>query len=221
MIARMVASWLVLALVVAWIPASAETLAGRVVGVHDGDTLTLLVEGNRQIKVRLAGIDAPELSQPYGQKAKQALSALAFGQEARIDSAGPDKYGRTLGTVYVGSINVNAALISQGAAWVYRQYPHDAALEELESFARNSGAGLWALPADQRVPPWEWRHGEKSVAKPESARIRSEGAWRCGSKHTCREMTSCDEARFYLTQCRVSRLDGDKDGRPCEALCRR
>ena len=78
MIARTVASWLVLALIVAWIPVSAETLTGRVVGVHDGDTLTLLVEGNRQIKVRLAGIDAPELSQPYGQKAKQALSNLAF-----------------------------------------------------------------------------------------------------------------------------------------------
>lgn len=83
---------LVLALVVAGLPVSAETLAGRVVGVHDGDALTLLVEGNRQVKVRLAGIDAPELSQPYGQKAKQTLSALAFGKEARVESAGPDKY---------------------------------------------------------------------------------------------------------------------------------
>ena len=154
---------LILALVVAGLPVSAETLAGRVVGVHDGDTLTLLVEGNRQVKVRLAGIDAPELSQPYGQKAKQALSALAFGQEARIDSAGPDKYGRTLGTVYIGSINVNAALVSQGVAWVYRQYPHNAALDGLESGARNSGAGLWALPANQRVPPWEWRHGKELI----------------------------------------------------------
>ncbi|MDS4031505.1 MAG: excalibur calcium-binding domain-containing protein [Candidatus Contendobacter sp.] len=70
------------------------------------------------------------------------------------------------------------------------------------------------------IPPWDWRHGEKAVVKPESARVRSEGAWHCGSKRTCREMTSCDEARFYLTQCGVSRLDGDGDGRPCEALCR-
>lgn len=69
----------------------AEPLTGRVVGVADGDTFTLLAAGNQQVKVRLARIDAPESSQPYGQKAKQALSALAFGQEARIESSGPDR----------------------------------------------------------------------------------------------------------------------------------
>ncbi len=74
-------------------------------------TLTLLIAGNRSIKVRLAGIDAPELDQPYGQQAQQALSRLTLHKEARIESAGPDKYGRTLGTVFVGSVNINAALI--------------------------------------------------------------------------------------------------------------
>lgn len=97
------------------LPVSAETLTGRVVGVHDGDTLTLLVS-RQQFKVRLAGIDAPELAQPYGQKAKQALSDLAYLKEARINSAGLDRYGRTLGTVFVDDVNVNAALIEQGAA---------------------------------------------------------------------------------------------------------
>ena len=75
--------------------AQAESLTGPVVGVHDGDTLTLRVE-RQPVKARRAGIDALELAQPYGQKAKQALSALAFGKEARVESAGPDKYGRTL-----------------------------------------------------------------------------------------------------------------------------
>jgi hypothetical protein len=87
--------WLLLAVI--GMPAMAETLTGRVVGVQDGDTLTLLV-GRQPVKVRLAGIDAPELAQPYGQKAKQALSDRAYGKEARVESAGPDRYGRTLGT---------------------------------------------------------------------------------------------------------------------------
>lgn len=92
-----------LLVIVMGIPVSAETLTGQVLGVHDGDTLTLLVAGNQPVKVRLTGIDAPELKQPYGQQAKQALSALAFGKEARVESPGPDKYGRTLGTVFVGA----------------------------------------------------------------------------------------------------------------------
>ena len=117
--------WLGLSLLltVMGLPVSAETLTGKVIGVHDGDTLTLLVAGNQQVKVRLAGIDAPELKQPYGQQAKQALSALAFGQEVKVDGSGPDKYGRTLGTVWVGTVNVNAEWVKQGAAWVYRAYP--------------------------------------------------------------------------------------------------
>jgi endonuclease YncB( thermonuclease family) len=135
----------------------AETLTGRVVGVHDGDSLTVWAEGSDPVKVRLAGIDAPELKQPYGQQAKQALSALAFGREVQIESAGPDRYGRTLGTVYVGTVNVNAALVEQGAAWVYRRYPHPAEWEVLEAQAQAAERGLWVLQPDQRCPPWDWR----------------------------------------------------------------
>ena len=206
--------------------AQSAELTGKVVGVHDGDTLTLLVAGNQQVKVRLVGIDAPELAQPYGQKSKQALSDLAFGKEARVESAGPDKYGRTLGTVYVGAVNVNAALVSQGVAWVYRQYPHPPELERLEEFAKNNNAGLWALQPDQRIPPWEWRHGGSAKATsapvssaPTVAPTASGGGFTCAGKRYCREMTSCGEAKFYLTQCGVRSLDGDKDGVPCEALC--
>ena len=214
---------LFLLLTVTGFPATAETLTGRVVGVHDGDTLTQLVDGRQQVKVRLAGIDAPELAQPYGQQAKQALSGLVFGKEARVESAGPDRYGRTLGTVFVGAVNVNAALVEQGAAWVYRQYPHDPMLPGLESQAQTAKRGLWALQSDQRCPPWDWRHkdpcGSPMVFKalePEPPIV----AGRCGAKSTCGEMASCEEARFYLKECGLSRLDGDKDGMPCEALCR-
>lgn len=188
----------------------AETLTGKVVGVHDGDTLTLLVVGNQQVKVRLAGIDAPELKQPYGQQAKQALSALAFGQEVKVDGSGPDKYGRTLGTVWVGTVNVNAELVKQGAAWVYRAYPHDPQLPVLESQAHGAKRGLWALQSDQRCPPWDWRRKVCAVEPPVD----------CGTKRTCRDMADCAEARRYLTVCKVKSLDGDGDGMPCEALCR-
>lgn len=135
-----------------------EILIGRVIGVHDGDTLTLLVDGRRPVKVRLAGIDAPELTQPYGQQARQDLSVLVFGQEVEVESAGLDRYGRALGVVHAGAINVNAELVNRGAAWVYRQYPHPAHWEDLEALAQRTRTGLWRLQFDQRVPPWEWRH---------------------------------------------------------------
>ena len=212
-----------LLLIVTGLPAAADTLAGRVVGVHDGDTLTLLVAGNQPVKVRLAGIDAPELSQPYGQQAKQALSALAFRKAARVESPGPDKYGRTLGVVMVGTVNVNAELVKQGAAWVYRSYPFPPELEGLEAQARAAKRGLWALPVDQRCPPWDWRHKEPcgspivpgQAEPPKPPMIDG----RCGAKRTCGEMTSCEEARCYRTQCGLSRLGGDKDGTPCEGVC--
>lgn len=207
--------------------AQGTELSGRVIGVHDGDTITLLVAGNQQVKVRLDGIDAPELAQPYGQKAKQALSDFVFGKDARIESAGQDKYGRTLGTVYVGTINVNAMLIQKGMAWVYRQYPHPPEWERLEEFARNTSAGLWALQPDQRMPPWEWRHGGSAKAAPaptapaaSTSAATASGGFSCSGKRYCREMSSCEEAKFYLTQCGVGSLDGNKDGVPCETLCR-
>ena len=213
-----------LLLAVAGLPAAADTLTGRVVGLHDGDTLTLLVAGNQQVKVRLAGMDAPELKQPYGQQAKQALSALTFGQEVKVDGSGPDKYGRTLGTVWVGTVNVNAELVKQGAAWVYRAYPFPPELAGLEAQAQAARRGLWALPVDQRCPPWDWRHKEpcgSPIVPGQAEPLEPPAAGgRCGEKRTCGEMTSCEEARFYLTQCGLSRLDKDKDGTPCEALCR-
>jgi len=209
---------LALALAVAGIPAAAAPLAGRVVGVADGDTLTVRVEGTRSVRVRLAGIDAPERGQPYGQQSKQALSALAFGKEARIESAGPDKYDRTLGVVTVAGVDVQAEQVRRGLAWVYRKYSDDARLLALEAEAKAARRGLWADA--NPIPPWDWRHGEAAAVRPKPAPAQPEGAWRCGAKRTCGEMTSCEEARFYLTQCGVSRLDGDKDGRPCENICR-
>ena len=207
--------------------AAAIEYTGRVVGVHDGDTLTLLIPEKQQVKVRLVEIDTPESNQPYGTRAKQTLSDLVFRKEARVVVQGTDKYGRTLGRVYVGPIDVNAELVRQGAAWVYRQYAKDASLYRLEEEAKTAKRGLWALPESERLPPWEWRHGSAGGTAARTApavapapAVTTAASFTCGGKRYCRQMTSCEEARLYLTQCGVHSLDGDGDGVPCEILCK-
>ena len=133
---------------------SAQTLQGKVVHIADGDTLTVLVD-HEQVKIRLAEIDAPESHQDYGQRAKQALGNLVFGQVVTVDDGGKDRYGRTIGRVYLGDLDVNAEMVRTGYAWVYRQYANDKSLYALEDEARAARRGLWA--SDVRVPPWEWR----------------------------------------------------------------
>lgn len=135
----------------------AETLSVRVVGVQDGDTITVLTADQESLRVRLVEIDAPESGQPYGTRAKQALSALVFGKDVLIDVQGSDRYGRTLGRVYHGDMDVNAEMIRTGYAWAYRAYLTDERLLALEEEARQGKRGLWSLPASERVPPWEWR----------------------------------------------------------------
>ena len=191
---------------------AAERLEGKVVGVHDGDTLTLLVAGNKTLRVRMAQIDAPESQQAFGQKSKQSLSDMAFNKYALVDKEAVDRYGRIVGTVFVDDLNVNRKQVEQGMAWAYRQYVHDNTLLQLEANAKQAGIGLWADP--NPVPPWEYRHGGK--VKPVAAE-QSAGS-SCGSKRYCKQMDSCEEAKQYLA-CGVSSLDGDGDGVPCEKLC--
>lgn len=203
--------------------------SGKVVGISDGDTLTLLTAEKQQIKVRLAEIDTPESAQPYGTRAKQALSGLAFNKQARVVVQDVDRYGRTVGRVYVGNMDVNAEMIRQGAAWVYRQYARDRSLFALEDQAKASKRGLWNLSEAEKCAPWDWRKGscQMSTAAPQPQQptgfnnAKSSGTFTCSMvKKRCTEMASCDEAKFYLTQCAVRTLDGNHDGVPCEKLCR-
>lgn len=149
--------------------AAAAQITGRVVGITDGDTLTVLDEGRQQTKVRLAEIDTPESRQPYGSRAKQALSNLVFGKDVLLVTQGTDRYGRTIGRVYIGTTDVNAEMVRQGAAWVYRNYSRDPALLPLEQAAREERRGLWALPEADRLPPWEWRAAAR-LHRPDTAR---------------------------------------------------
>ena len=137
----------------------AETLEGKVVKIADGDTLTLLTPSNQQVKIRLAGIDTPERKQPFGKRAKQALAKLAFQKQVLVEVEAKDRYGRTIGVVFVDGLNVNAELVKQGMAWVYRKYTDDKRLYTLESEAKQAKRGLWL--DENPIPPWEWRRGKR------------------------------------------------------------
>lgn len=153
----------------------AETIEGRVVGVSDGDTITVLDRSQTPHKVRLSGIDAPESRQAFGQVAKKRLSDLVFGREVRVDSKKKDKYRRTLGRVWVASaectkpdcpktLDAGMALLTMGLAWHYKQYAKEQPEEERGQYsfaeieARAKKIGLWSDA--EPVPPWAWRKGK-------------------------------------------------------------
>jgi len=133
---------------------NAEILTGKVVGISDGDTLTVLVE-RTQVKIRLSGIDAPEKGQAFGGKSKDALAEKVFGKNVRVETQGQDKYGRTLGMIFVGNRNVNVEMVEEGWAWQFKRYDTSKALADAEAKARAAKRGLWA-DANPKSP-WEWR----------------------------------------------------------------
>jgi endonuclease YncB( thermonuclease family) len=200
------------------VPAFAESIIGKVVSVHDGDTITVLDKNYNQIKVRLAEIDAPELSQPFGKKSKLMLSNIVFGKFIELNSTEKDNYGRVIGTIILEDMNVNLEMVSLGGAWAYIKYMKNDDFLEVEKKAKNNSLGLWALPSHQRMPPWDWRK-VGSATKPKTPTLSNSLNFSCGTKRYCKQMINCSEARFYLTNCGLSRLDGDSDGIPCEKLC--
>ena len=133
----------------------AETFFGTVVGIADGDTLTILTALKDQHKIRLSEIDAPEKSQPFGSKSKQSLSDLCFGKKAEVIAHTKDRYKRTVARVTCAVIDVNAEQVERGMAWVYRRYAKGHGLYVLEHGAKMGKRGLWADSAP--TPPWEWR----------------------------------------------------------------
>jgi endonuclease YncB( thermonuclease family) len=123
--------------------ACASIYEGKVVGVSDGDTLTVLIS-ERQIKVRLAEIDAPEKRQPFGERSKQSLSDLVYGKQVKVNQQDLDRYGRVVGRVYTGNLDVNAEQIKRGMAWIYRQYNRNRSLLAVEQEAKSAKRGLWS-----------------------------------------------------------------------------
>jgi micrococcal nuclease len=118
-----------------------QTYIGKVVRMANGDTLSILVDEQTR-KIRLADIDTPERRQPFGTKAKQALADLTFNKSVRVVEVDVDRYGRIVGRVYANGLDVNAELVKQGYAWVYRKYAKSPELYRLEDEARNAKRGL-------------------------------------------------------------------------------
>lgn len=140
-------------------PALAD-FTGKVVGVADGDTLTVLND-RVLIKIRLVEIDAPEKAQAFGNRSKQSLSDLCFNKIVKLEDKRKDRYGRTLTRVYCDGVDANAEQVRRGMAWVYRKYaPKNSPLYEVETAARNERRGLWA--DNDPVPPWDWRNSKRS-----------------------------------------------------------
>ena len=88
-------------------PSVADTLQGRVVGIADGDTATVLDAMNKQWKIRLMGIDAPEKKQAFGNKSKESLADLVFNKQVTVEYSKKDRYGRTVGKIMVDGIDAN------------------------------------------------------------------------------------------------------------------
>ncbi|MFA6450996.1 MAG: thermonuclease family protein [bacterium] len=205
--------------------AHAEEYSGRVIGVSDGDTIKILIPGGRQIKVRLAEIDAPEKSQAFGNQSKKAMSGLVYDKNARVVKINIDRYGRTVGRVYIGKLDVNAEMLKKGMAWVYTQYSTDPKFPPLERAAKKLRLGLWA--DTDPTPPWEYRRG--GAAKKSELKLKNQKAEekkpsfglnpKCGTKTKCSEMNTCVEAKFFLNVCGQKKLDRDGNGVPCESIC--
>lgn len=148
-------------LVISWFAATAfaADFQAKVIQIADGDTITVLKENKRQVKIRLNGIDCPERGQAYGKKATEFTKDLVALQMVIIETFGHDQYGRTIGEIFLkDGRNLNHELVKYGWCWWYREYaPGNLVLKKLEADAKEAKLGLWN--DSDPIPPWEFRHG--------------------------------------------------------------
>jgi endonuclease YncB( thermonuclease family) len=237
---KLVRSLILVALLAAGNLAQGAEFTAKVIAVLDGDTV-LVKGGNSLKKIRMAGIDAPEKAQTFGETSRRSLTEMVLGKQVKIASEAVDQYGRMVARLSVDGLDVNAEQIRRGMAWAatgWRQsrrapvgvplagensrFHNNRELLALQEEAKQAPRGLWAQ--SDPMPPWEWRKLHPSVLSeppPSSvaatvARVPADPA--CARKR-CSEMASCEEARRYFNQCGGKLLDGDGDRLPCEKLC--
>lgn len=160
----MITKYIIIAFLLFGLNAQAQVAAitGRVVAVADGDTFTLLVNGKRQLKIRLHGIDCPEKKQDFGQVAKDFTSKQVFGKTVTVKPTDTDRYGRTIAIVLLADqISLNELLLKNGLAWHYLQYDKNPNWNKLEQSARKKKIGLWRQP--NAVAPWTFRHNKQNA----------------------------------------------------------
>jgi endonuclease YncB( thermonuclease family) len=168
---RLAGAFLWAASIALWLPANpagAGTVTGLCIAVPDGDTIVVRDARRRRIEVRLQGIDAPEKGQRFGSLARRNLTSLVYRKQVEVDWTKQDKYGRFVGRVYVGDIDVNLSQADAGMAWVYREFLDELSVRDRKLFmdaeraAREEGRGLWR--ETKPTPPWEWRHRQERPA---------------------------------------------------------
>ena len=143
------------------LPLTSFGWSGKVVSVYDGDTITVSTMDNQKVKIRLYGIDAPELKkQPYGAASRNYLQRLILNKYVEVTDFGKDMYGRTVAKIYYKNEYINLKSIQAGMSWHYRSYaPKDVDLSSAQEIAKEHEVGLWKN--DLSVSPWEWRALEK------------------------------------------------------------
>ena len=180
---------------------------GKVVGISDGDTLTVL-HGREQVKIRLQAIDAPEKSQEFGEKSKQALSAKVFGKVVTVKKTGEDRYGRTLAFVTLGDVEVNLSMLADGWAWHFKEYNTEPHLAKLEAEARAGRKGLWA--GAHPLAPWEFRARQRTPKVAGSAATPDQKFW-LNTNSNVRHNSKCE----HFGRTSKGRYCGPTDGKAC------
>jgi len=146
--------------------ANAEAIEGMIVGVSDGDTVTLLTAQRQQVKIRVQGIDAPEKSQAFGTVSRQSMAKMVFQKNVQAQCSSTDRYGRKICVIYLNGVDAGLQLVSQGLAWHYKQYakeqsPRDrATYAYAEENARAQRAGLWT--EQNPISPWDFRKNKSN-----------------------------------------------------------
>lgn len=152
------------------VAAALQTFSAHVVGVHDGDTITV-IQGRQQTRIRLEGIDAPELGQAFGQAAKRRTATLVFARDVVIRPKELDRHGRLVARVVVDREDVSLVLVQDGLAWHFKRYSGDEALARAEDQARRGRRGLWQEP--NPIPPWDFRRRRSETSPDASSTVPS------------------------------------------------
>lgn len=173
-------------------------LYGKVIGISDGDTYTILTEDKKSVKVRLHGVDCPEKNQPFGTKAKQFASSIAYGKNVKVTIVDTDRYGRTVGILTTDDgTNINNQLVADGYAWWYKQYaPQSTDLKNLQQIAQSQRKGLWADP--NPVAPWVFRR----EARFQKHQPVNDGSSSGADKNDAIVIFNTVSLKYHCSQCR-------------------
>ena len=208
---------------------AAGVLEAKVTRVTDGDSLWLEpLSPGAPVELRLEGIDAPEICQAWGPEAKRALAELVLGQQVSVKTVGRDTHGRTLGTVFLGTQNINKTLVQEGHAWSTRYkydrgpYVADERMARALSRGLNRDGGA-VMPRDFRRLNGPCLSDSAPQAAAPAAPLApvavtppARTAYRCDGRTHCSQMRSCEEATWFLQHCPGVKMDGNRDGVPCE-----